>query len=335
VRPSRFVLSLAVLAPTLLFGCTALLGDFTSTGSEDAGADVASDMAVQQPDGQGSMSDGPRGGEAAPDGGVDAPPPTITALAAGFSSCALWSDGHVDCWGYNVGGALGIGDAGLGTQNPPTRVVGLNDATQLASSLITCALRATGQVVCWGQNDQGSLGDGQDAATPLALTPVPVALIGDAAQLSVGIQESCVVRKNGQVACWGPLATTSDGGVSPVPVPVLGINTATQVAVGGDHVCALLSDGTVSCWGARTTTGRPDSRRTAATRTTCQRPRWSRASPACHASRRATPTRARSLRPGWCTAGGAATTGSSACRRRDRSRRPRSSSRACRTSSIS
>jgi alpha-tubulin suppressor-like RCC1 family protein len=55
----------------------------------------------------------------------------------------------------------------------PTYVSGLSDATRITTGLShTCALRATGAIVCWGSNTSGQLGDG---TTTRANAPVAVA----------------------------------------------------------------------------------------------------------------------------------------------------------------
>jgi alpha-tubulin suppressor-like RCC1 family protein len=54
----------------------------------------------------------------------------------------------------------------------PTQVVGISDAVDIAVGVAhQCAVRATGQVLCWGFNDYGALGTGDTTPRPL---PTPV-----------------------------------------------------------------------------------------------------------------------------------------------------------------
>lgn len=101
----------------------------------------------------------------------------VTAISArGYHVCALVSDGGVMCWGLGSRGQLGIGayrwPAAGRFLTTPARVVGLSDVTAVAAGVFhTCALRPKGDVLCWGANESGQLGDGTTNGSP---TPVAV-----------------------------------------------------------------------------------------------------------------------------------------------------------------
>jgi alpha-tubulin suppressor-like RCC1 family protein len=92
----------------------------------------------------------------------------IEISAAGDNTCALLESGRVMCWGDNDAGQLGNGkdDPGYqrhvaGSDCTPSLVQGLDDATVIAvSESHACAVRKTGEVVCWGENRAGQIGDG-------------------------------------------------------------------------------------------------------------------------------------------------------------------------------
>ena len=98
----------------------------------------------------------------------------IAAGVTGNHVCAVKEDGTVRCWGSNSSGQLGNGTGGSGQFSAsPVTVSDLTDAVAVAAGAAhSCALRATGSVVCWGSNDRGRLGDG--TTTTPRLTPVPV-----------------------------------------------------------------------------------------------------------------------------------------------------------------
>ena len=91
----------------------------------------------------------------------------------GSFGCALLDTGEVACWGANNHGQLGDGtftDA-VGTA---TRVVGISNAVAIQlGSARACALLDDGQIMCWGDNEYGMLGDGttldRNAPVPLNL----------------------------------------------------------------------------------------------------------------------------------------------------------------------
>jgi alpha-tubulin suppressor-like RCC1 family protein len=177
---------------------------------------------------------------------------TATQVAAGGGhTCALLSNGTVECWGASDKGQLGNGSTYEYGFPAPVEVTGIQTATQVAvGEAHTCALLTDGRVECWGYNYYGQLGDG---STDDSATPVEAKGISNATQVSAGYQFTCALLSDGTVRCWGLNdrgqlgdGTTDD---SSTPVEVTGISTATQVAVGFSHACALLSDGKIECWG--------------------------------------------------------------------------------------
>jgi len=99
----------------------------------------------------------------------------ITAIAAGLrTSFAVRNDGAVLSWGSNNYGVLGAGPGAAFTRATPDLVVGLGNATAVATGtglLHALALCSDGSVWAWGANNYGQLGDGTTVARP---SPVPV-----------------------------------------------------------------------------------------------------------------------------------------------------------------
>lgn len=81
---------------------------------------------------------------------------------------------------------------------------GLSGATAIsAGTAFACAVvGATGEVMCWGDNRRGHLGQGATWTTPKAGL-YTVQGITNAAAVAAGSLFACATRSTGAVACWG------------------------------------------------------------------------------------------------------------------------------------
>ena len=108
--------------------------------------------------------------------------------------CARTAASTVHCWGENQVGQLGNGSSGNATFYPTGEVIGITDAVNLSSGGDTsCVVLATGDVMCWGDNEFGQLGDGSTAdstvpvlvaplASPNGISPLPPCVLYDSSQ---------------------------------------------------------------------------------------------------------------------------------------------------------
>lgn len=121
----------------------------------------------------------------------------------------------------------------------------------------TCTVASDGSVVCWGENDEGQLGDG---LTDPTMAPVSIGGGAPAASaVGAGGDTSCLVTMSGEVYCWGDNGDGEVAGASSdvwtTPRRIEGVADALSVAVGSGavgsgHVCARLQGGQVMCWGS-------------------------------------------------------------------------------------
>jgi hypothetical protein len=175
-----------------------------------------------------------------PDGG------TWTSLSAGqYVTCGLDDGGAAWCWG----GALGVGgDVDVPT---PVETDALFDEIALTGSH-ACGVTTTGEVLCWGDNFFGQLGDG--TFTPTS-TPVAVDSARRFSHVAVGAHASCAIDDDTEEAlCWGnnEFAYLGDGTLTSSTTPVVVASDARFRAIdgGSNHMCALTTTNGVECWGA-------------------------------------------------------------------------------------
>ena len=185
--------------------------------------------------------------------------PTFVAVAAGGAHvCALHANGGVYCAGLNSAGQLG--DGTFTNRTTPVRVVRLGPPFTArvvsvdAGSAHTCAALADGTVRCWGENDNGRLGDGDSIGNINRETPVVVTGLTTATKVTLGGDFSCALLTDGTVKCWGLNSTSNQLGDGTstnraTPVSVVNLSGVVDVAAGGSHACAVLGTGGVRCWG--------------------------------------------------------------------------------------
>lgn len=129
---------------------------------------------------------------------------------------------------------------------------GVGGVEQLALGAGHSCLRTfEGKVYCWGGNNRGQLGLGDEVDR---LSPVEVPLDGPAKDLAAGAFHTCAVLAEGErLYCWGHHnrgqvgigLSASDEILSPVEVGLAGVD---DLALGEQHSCARQGE-TVYCWG--------------------------------------------------------------------------------------
>ena len=143
--------------------------------------------------------------------------------ADGNHTCALTQNGDVYCWGSNSHDQLG-GRANDSASSPiPLQVTINEDVTAIsAGDFHTCALHEDGTASCWGNNQDGQLGDG---TTDRSLRPVKAADLSDSAAISAGSSHTCSLREDSTITCWGNNRNEQlgDGHLPRTPQKVIGI----------------------------------------------------------------------------------------------------------------
>ncbi len=157
------------------------------------------------------------------------------AVSAGLAhTCVKTNVGGLRCWGRNLNGQIGLGGTSTADVLNPTVVLasGVNMVHIGQAASHTCAAMSTGEVKCWGLNDNGQLGT-NDLAQRTSPTPV-VNLSGTVTSLSTGPMHTCAVV-NQASKCWGANSSAQLGlgmtTVSPFmfPVALPGYDTSAPV----------------------------------------------------------------------------------------------------------
>lgn len=204
----------------------------------------------------------------------------VVSLAAGWThACAVRGDGSAWCWGSNGNGQLGDGTltdrrnpvpvcaSGAGPECTGGARLGGVVAVAVATDSHSCALTEGGEVLCWGLNSIGQLGDGTTTSRP---NPVNVCSAGQGpgceggAVLSgvIGLDlvrgaryvggTSHAVLATGALhawpdATWHASAVCYSGPDCPLADPV---DDAAAVVSAMEYSCVLRRSGTVRCQGA-------------------------------------------------------------------------------------
>jgi hypothetical protein len=205
---------------------------------------------------------------------------TAAMIAVGSNhSCALLDNATVKCWGRSASGQLGYNDtvtrgdgAGeMGDALPAISFASGRTATAIAAGTNhTCALLDNAQVVCWGNNEYGQLGQGNmdnigdGIGQTIAATPaINLGTGRSVIAISVGDLHTCALLDNAAVKCWGASANgrlgtgdtldigdeSNEMGDALLPISLGTGVSAVAISAGGAHTCVLLNTSAVKCFG--------------------------------------------------------------------------------------
>ena len=187
--------------------------------------------------------------------------PLIQVSAGSYSSCGVTQTGKAYCWGDGTLGALGNGTNAVAT----TPVLVAQGARQGDDTFVSvsvggnfaCGLSGRSEVYCWGWNNYGQLGSGNDLTSTV---PVRVAGPVEFRSVTAGQENGCGIAADDSVYCWGAnrygqLGTGSSGSPVSTPTRISGGEmppdfAAVAVSIGFTHACAVGSTGTAYCWGS-------------------------------------------------------------------------------------
>ena len=164
-------------------------------------------------------------------------------------------DGSLWAWGYNQYGQLG--DGTTVNKFSPVRIGTENNWAEIAAGggdyfghPHTVARKTDGSLWTWGNNTNGTLGDG---TTVQKLSPVRIGTDNDWLELAAGVDHTVGRKSDGSLWAWGYNSAGQLGDGTTVnklsPVRIGTDNDWAEVAAGGAETFARKTDGSLWAWG--------------------------------------------------------------------------------------
>lgn len=184
-------------------------------------------------------------------------------LVVGHSfGCAIDGAGRVSCWGQNAYGELGRGKTS-DFELEPKPIAGLRPVEDVSAGSGHVCVLSSGQVYCWGLNEDRQVGPDGERCGPVICQPRPhsVSLSQGATASSISLSStgSCALDRDGALYCWGQgrdetfgkrRAPCTLGRCAGPPQRVEGLPQLQAMTYGETHLCGLSTEGTFLCWGA-------------------------------------------------------------------------------------
>jgi YD repeat-containing protein len=191
---------------------------------------------------------------------------TVTSIAAGiWQSFALTTEGKVYGWGGNDSGQLGNGtttSSALPVLVNTSPVIGGQTVISISAGIFHClALTSGGQVIAWGGNEDGCLGDGTDTwqTTPVLVKMDGVLLGKSVVLVEAGSSASLAMTSDGLCYAWGRhssgqlgngYSTYRSNAVALYMSGDLSGKRTSAISAGWSHGLALTPEGGVYAWGS-------------------------------------------------------------------------------------
>ena len=201
--------------------------------------------------------------------------PIRSLHAGGRSTCALFEDGRVKCWGSNTHGDLGLGHddyvggdaAEMGAALPYVDLGGRVHHLAVGNRHACAVL--DGGVKCWGEGHGGLMGQPMGSSEGLGDAPgemgeaLPFIDLGRAdppIQVTAGSHHNCALFADGWVKCWGQSLVDRSGlyvGLGDAPgemgeaLPYMPFaRPIVELVEGQQGVCGWTDLGELSCFGS-------------------------------------------------------------------------------------
>jgi alpha-tubulin suppressor-like RCC1 family protein len=165
-----------------------------------------------------------------------------------------YPDNRGYCWGDDTYGQLGRGrHFGSESHVPVALAGGLTFQRVSAGYVHACGITTTTQAYCWGNNDEGQLGDSTHGLSRDQPTRV-AAGTRQFRQVEAGGGHTCAVTTTASAFCWGDGRQGQLGIGKAIlsywPRAVAGGLSFRRVTAAGGHTCGETTGSRAYCWGS-------------------------------------------------------------------------------------
>jgi len=170
--------------------------------------------------------------------------------------CAINYWNQLFCWGNNFNGQLGNDYTGHGVSDSkeliPARVN--EDSWTLATvgEAHTCGISALGEMLCWGYNYYGQVGNNESGPDKEVFQPVSI-YPDNPATISAGRNHNCSIDSGNKLYCWGwnNEGQLGNGAKTDMSSPsnIQSTMDWKTVDAGDHHTCGINSYDDLYCWG--------------------------------------------------------------------------------------
>jgi len=172
-------------------------------------------------------------------------------------SAAITTDGSLYMWGLNNYGQLGNGL----TENSSVPIKVMDNVKMISlgnyhgggsySDLtmrnhFSAAIATDGSLYMWGSNEFGQLGNSTTESSS-----VPIKIMDNVKEVSLGEYHSGAITNNGSLYMWGENwdAQLGDGTRNDSSTPIKIMEDVEIISLGSDHSAAITTDGNLYTWG--------------------------------------------------------------------------------------
>jgi alpha-tubulin suppressor-like RCC1 family protein len=171
-------------------------------------------------------------------------------------SCAVLENGETLCWGICRYGTEGACDPSHPNEIP-VPILGIEPVDSIAAGKgHFCAVLKDRRVKCWGENDQGQLGNGHIGILyKPQLIPTEVTGLPPVQTVALGEKHSCALTDTGDVYCWGGndryQLESGSTQASASPLKIQALSAVRAISANAEGTFAVLENQELVGWGGR------------------------------------------------------------------------------------